>query len=136
MVLKMREKRKDSIMPHLTTILSGAAVLLCMSPAAAQNAPATFRGDPSVYKLLYEDQNIRVISATWARGVHDKPHSHPNPSVAYALDDCTLRLYAPDGTTRDITNKAGSATDVPVTRSHTAENIGPADCHVVFVEHK
>jgi hypothetical protein len=39
MMLKMREKRKDSIMPHLTTILSGATVLLCMSPAAAQNAP-------------------------------------------------------------------------------------------------
>ena len=72
MVLKMREKRKDSIMPHLTTILSGAAALLCMSPAAAQNAPATFRADPSVYKLLYEDQNIRVISATWARGLSHK----------------------------------------------------------------
>jgi hypothetical protein len=123
-------------MPHLTTILLGAAVLLFISPAAAQNAPATFRADPSVYKLLYEDQNIRVISATWAKGVHDKPHSHPIPSVAYALDDCTLRLYAPDGTTRDITNKAGSATEVPITPSHTAENIGPTDCYVVIVEHK
>ena len=136
MVLKMREKRKDSIMRHLTTILSGAAILLCMSPAAAQNAPATFRADPSVYKLLYEDQNIRVISATWAKGVHDKPHSHPIPSVAHALDDCTIRVYAPDGTTRDIINKAGSTTEVPITWSHTAENIGSADCHVVFVEHK
>ena len=123
-------------MPHLTTILLGTAVLLCMSPAAAQNAPPTFRADPSVYKLLYEDQNIRVISATWAKGVHDKPHSHLIPSVAHALDDCTLRLYAPDGTTRDITSKAGSEAEVPITRSHTAENIGPADCHVVFVEHK
>ena len=123
-------------MPHLTTILLGAAVLLFISPAAAQNAPATFRADPSVYKLLYEDQNIRVISATWAKGVHDKPHSHPIPSVAYALDDCTLRLYAPDDTTRDITNKAGSATEVPITPSHTAENIGPTDCYVVIVEHK
>ena len=123
-------------MPHLTTILLGAAVLLFISPAAAQNAPATFRADPSVYKLLYEDQNIRVISATWAKGVHDKPHSHPIPSVAYALDDCTLRLYAPDGTTGDITNKAGSATEVPITPSHTAENIGPTDCYVVIVEHK
>jgi hypothetical protein len=84
-----REKRKDSIMPHLTTILLGAAVILFISPAAAQNAPATFRADPSVYKLLYEDQNIRVISATWAKGVHDKLHSHPIPSVAYA------RLYPP-----------------------------------------
>jgi hypothetical protein len=136
MVLKMREKRKDSIMPHLTTILSGAAVLLCMSPAAAQIAPPTFRGDPSVYKLLYEDQNVRVISGTWAKGVHDKPHSHPIPSVAYALNDCTLRLYTPDGTTRDITSKAGSSMQVPITRSHTAENVGPADCHVVFVEYK
>ena len=60
-------------MPHLTTILLGAAMLLCMSPAAAQNAPPTFRADPSVYKLLYEDQNIRVISATWAKGVHGEP---------------------------------------------------------------
>ena len=131
-MIKMRETRKDSIMPHLTTILSGRAVLVCMSPAAAQNAPPTFRADPSVYKLLYEDQNVRVISATSAKGVHDKPHSHPIPSVAYALDDCTIRLYAPDGTTRDITSKAGSETEVPITRSHTAENIGPADCHVVF----
>ena len=136
MMIKMRETRKDSIMPHLTTILLGTAVLLCMSPAAAQNAPPTFRADPSVYKLLYEDQNIRVISATWAKGVHDKPHSHLIPSVAHALDDCTLRLYAPDGTTRDMTNKAGSATEIPITRLHSAENIGPADCHVVFVEHK
>jgi hypothetical protein len=123
-------------MPHLTKILSGAAILLCVSPAAAQNAPATFRADPSVYKLLYEDQNVRVISATWAKGVQDKPHSHPIPSVAYALTDCTTRLYAPDGTTRDITSKAGSFMEVPITRSHTAENVGPADCHVVFVERK
>ena len=101
-------------MPHLTTILLGAAMLLCMSPAAAQNAPPTFRADPSVYKLLYEDQNIRVISATWAKGVHDKPHSQLLPSVAHALDDCTLRLYAPDGKTRDITSKAGSEMEVPI----------------------
>ena len=34
-------------------------------------------------------------------------------SITYALTDCTLKVHAPDGTTRDITNKAGTATAVP-----------------------
>src|SRR5580704_596087 len=106
------------------------------SAALAQDAPPTFQGDPSVYKVIFEDQNFRVIEATWPKGVHDKPHSHPVPSVIYALDDCKIRVYAPDGKTRDIPNKAGTAMAVPMTSSHTAENIGESDCRAIFVERK
>jgi hypothetical protein len=110
--------------------------LLVASAAAAQNAQPTYQADPDVYKLIFEDQNFRVIAATWKKGTTDRPHSHPVPFVAYALGDCTLRLHNPDGTTRDISNKAGTAITGVVTASHTAENIGPADCHSIFVEHK
>jgi hypothetical protein len=111
-------------------------VWLFASAAAAQNALPTYQADPDTYKLIFEDQNYRVISATWKKGATDKPHSHPVPFVAYALDECTLRLHNPDGTTRDISNKAGTAISGIVTTSHTAENMGPADCHSIFVEHK
>jgi len=102
----------------------------------AQSAPPTYQADPDVYKVIFEDQNFRVIAATWKKGVHDKSHSHPVPSVAYSLTDCMSRIYEPDGKTREVNNKAGAAHAVPIIQSHSAENIGPADCSVVFVERK
>jgi hypothetical protein len=124
------------MMPMTLAVSTAAVLLIASSAAIAQNAPPTFQGDPNVYKVIFEDQNFRVISATWKKGTHDKPHSHPVPSITYALTDCMLKLHAPDGTTRDITNKAGTASAVPATPSHTAENVGPSDCQVIFVEKK
>ena len=109
---------------------------MLVSAASAQNAPSSYQADRDTYKLIFEDPNYRVISATWKKGTTDKPHSHLITFVAYALDDCTLRIHNPDGTMRDISNKAGAPFSGIVTASHTAENIGPADCHAIFVEHK
>ena len=122
-------------MKHSTLALSLAAIVMA-SAASAQNAPPTYQGDPDTYKLIFEDQNYRVIAATWKRGTTDKPHSHPVPFIAYALDACTLRIHNPDGTTRDINNMAGAAASGPVATSHTAENVNPADCHAILVERK
>ena len=118
------------------TIVAYALTVSAGSAALAQNSPPTFQGDPDVYKVIFEDQNFRVIDATWAKGVHDKPHSHPVPSIIYSLDDCLIRVYAPDGKTRDIPNKAGTAMTVPITSSHIAENIGGSDCRAILVERK
>jgi hypothetical protein len=115
--------------------------LLCLgvaspSIAVAQNAPPTYQGDPDVYKVIFEDQNFRVISATRKKGVHDKPHGHPLPSVIYFVNDCTTKQYAADGKTTEGTSKAGTAMAVPIIASHSAENVGPADCVQIFVERK
>ena len=122
---------------HTTLALSTMALIYVGSSAAmAQNAPPTYQGDPDVYKVIFEDQNFRVISATRKKGVHDKAHSHPVPSIIYFVDDCTTKQYAADGKTSESTNKAGTAQAVPVIASHSAENTGSADCHQIFVEHK
>jgi len=117
-------------------ITVSALTFLAVSAALAQDSLPTFLGDPSVYKVIFEDQNFRVIEATWAKGEHDKPHSHPVPSVIYSLNDCLIRVYAPDGRTRDISNKAGTAMTVPITPSHTAENVGGSECKAIFIERK
>src|ERR1039458_7726071 len=125
-------------MNRCTTLALSTMVLLSVasSVAVAQSAPPTYLADPAVYKVIFEDENFRVIAATWQKGMHDKAHSHPVPSVIYSLTDCVIRVYAPDGKTRDITNKAGTAQAAPITQSHSAENIGPNDYQVVFVERK
>ena len=117
--------------------LLAAVALSCLGGAAqAQTIEPTFKGDPSVYKVIFEDANFRVIEAVRKKGVHDKAHSHPLPSVVYNVTDCKTKLYGPDGKSTENAGKAGVASAVPVTPSHSAENIGDADCKQVFVERK
>jgi hypothetical protein len=124
-------------MAYRTILALGALALTCMaSPTMAQDAEPTFKADPEVYKVIFEDQNFRVIDALRKKGQHDKPHSHPVPSVVYFLTDCNDKIYAADGKSRDSAHKAGTALAVPVTKSHSTENVGSADCHQVFVERK
>ena len=49
----------------LTTI---ALLYVALSPAVAQNAPPSYQGDPDVYKVIFEDQNFRVIASTRKKG--------------------------------------------------------------------
>jgi hypothetical protein len=116
-----------------------AAVILATASTAvlAQEAAApTYQADPEVYKVIFEDSNFRVIEANRKAGVHDKTHGHPVPGVIYFVTDCHDRLYDADGKTSESATKAGTARAVPVIASHSAENIGPADCKVIIVEKK
>jgi hypothetical protein len=116
--------------------LATAIALLASYAALAQTAPPTYQGDPDVYKVIFEDQNFRVIATVRKKGVHDKEHGHPVPSVVYNITDCTTKTYTPDGKTSEISRKAGTASAVRVIPSHSAENVGPADCQQIFVEKK
>ncbi len=117
-------------------LLGLSALVISIGAAAAQNAQPSYEADPSVYKVIFEDQNFRVISATWKKSMTDKPHSHPLAFVTYALDDCTVKVHNADGTTRELKAKAGEARTGPITTSHTAENITGADCHGLLIERK
>lgn len=117
-------------------LATSAAAIMMASAAAADNAAPSYQGDPETYKVVFEDQNFRVIAATWKKGVTDKPHSHPVPFVVYALDDCTIRVHNPDGSTRALDNKSGAVFTGAITTSHTAENVSANDCHAIMVERK
>jgi hypothetical protein len=119
-------------------MIFGAAMIVGMAStgAVAQTAEPTFKGDPNVYKLIFEDANFRVIEATRKAGVHDKVHGHPAVSIVYNLTDCNTKVYAADGKTTENIRKAGTVQAVPVVASHSAENIGTADCKQIFVEKK
>jgi hypothetical protein len=115
----------------------GAAVLAAMvSGTAAQAVEESYKADPTVYKLVFEDANFRVIEVTRPKGVHDKPHSHLLPTAVYNITDCTTKQYTPDGKSAEGLRKAGTAFAAPITENHSAENTGAADCKQVFIERK
>lgn len=118
------------------TFAAAMMVGTASSGAVGQTAEPTYKGDPDVYKVIFEDANFRVIEANRKKGVHDKAHGHPVASIVYSVTDCKTKQYAADGKTTEGETKAGSARAVPVTASHSAENIGSADCKQIFVERK
>jgi hypothetical protein len=125
-------------MKPYTGILLGTVMVIGMSSSSAvsQTAEPTYKADPSVYKLIFEDANFRVIEATHIKGVHDKAHSHGGQFIVYNLTDCTMKTYAPDGKATERDGKAGTVTALPAIASHSAENTGTADCKQIFVEKK
>ncbi len=86
--------------------------------------------------MIFENDQFRVIASTRKAGVHDKAHGHPLPSIVYFINDCKTKQYTPDGKSLETVRKAGTATAVPITPSHSAENTGATDCHSIFVERK
>lgn len=123
---------------NVITAAIGTAMILGIgaSGTIAQTAEPSFKGDPAVYKVLFEDANFRVIEANRPAGVKDKPHSHPLPSIVYNVNDCKTKLVDADGKTRESITKAGTASGVPIIPSHTAENETTTPCKQVFVEKK
>jgi hypothetical protein len=119
-------------------IVVGAALLMGLgcSASVAQTAETSYKADPDTYKMIFEDANYRVIEANHKKGVHDKVHGHPVSFVVVNLTDCKTRLYGADGKTVDRVSKAGEVQVNPAIPSHSAENIGDADCKQIFVEKK
>ena len=114
-------------------------LLLPLSLAqAAGEAPPANEASPDIYKVLAENDQFRVLEATWQPGQEDNFHSHPADRVSLYQTDCTLRLTNLDGSTRVGKPKAGTAkarTGKPV-KSHKARNIGDQVCVIRIVELK
>ena len=120
------------------TSILGLSIVFGTTAAAAENAPSAPEASPDVYKILAENNQWRVIEATWQPRQEDNFHSHPADRVSLYMTDCTLRLSKPDGTFKDVNLKAGTAkarTGKPV-KAHKAKNTGNKVCVIKIVELK
>ena len=113
----------------------GLALGMLVAGAQAQPGPLSFLASPEIYRIAAENEQYRIIVVSWKPGQRDAPHSHPEAGV-YFLTDCSLRFFAPDGTSRDGSPKAGYAVVQQAIASHHVENIGATDCRLVMFEPK
>lgn len=108
-------------------MLLGAAGL----PVRAQNP---LEVAPDMYRLLHENERVRVLEVTFQPGQSIPPHSHPD-HMAYAVEGGKLRLSKPDGSSSDVDLAAGQVLWIPA-ETHWAENIGDTVVRILVVELK
>ena len=89
--------------------------------------------DPDKYKVVFENDRIRVLEYRDKPGDRTSPHGHPD-SVMYTLSSFQRRLIHGDQH-RDVQLEAGRVNWVSA-QEHSGENIGTTDSHVIFVELK
>lgn len=89
--------------------------------------------NPDHYRVLFENDRVRVLEYTDAPGDRTTPHAHPD-SVMYTLSSFRRRLVAGDAQ-REVAMEPGLAGWLPA-QVHHGENIGDTATHVLFVELK
>ena len=106
----------------------------CMSPvmtAAGQDPVPLY---PENYKMLVENDRVRVLEFRLRAGATEKSHSHP-AHVVYVVVPFKVRFTFPDGRAGIREAMAG---DVLFSEAitHATENIGRTDAHGIVVELK
>jgi quinol monooxygenase YgiN len=122
----------------LAAALTGTAALLAAQAACGQaaitSAPDPVPIYPQNYKVLLENDRVRVVDFRLAKGATEDFHSHP-ANVAVFLDTFKIRFRFPDGTMSIRDARPGDVGySGPVI--HASENIGETDAHGVLVELK
>ncbi len=86
-------------------------------------------------RLAFENDRARVLDVNLTPGGKVAMHSHPGYMVIPLDKSCTIRYNSPDGKEEQAEIKAGEALWREA-GSHSMENIGRAECHVLRVELK
>src|SRR5947199_9366353 len=89
---------------------------------------------PKYYKVLLEDDQVRVLEYRLKAGEKEPVHSHP-AGVVYVLSDCKLRFSYPDGRTEERTAATGETIWRDPT-THAVENVGDTEAHAITIELK
>jgi beta-alanine degradation protein BauB len=86
------------------------------------------------YRLLLENENVRVLEMRLPPGEKDEVHSHPRETV-YFQSGGKAKIYLPDGNVVDADLPDGHVmTSEPWT--HQVENVGMKEIFAIIVEDK
>jgi quercetin dioxygenase-like cupin family protein len=90
--------------------------------------------DPKHYKVVLNNDQIRVLRAKYGPGEKSVMHEHP-ASVAVFMTDGHAKFNLPDGTSQDNNGKAQDATWAEAGK-HLPENVGDKPFEVIVIELK
>jgi quercetin dioxygenase-like cupin family protein len=111
------------------------------APPVAEQPPATtgpvdgLVSSPENFKLLLENDHVRVLQYTLLPGALDHWHTHP-PRVGYVLSGAKIRVTEADGSTHDYDEKTGDTYWGDFSPLHDTLNIGATPYVALLVEVK
>jgi oxalate decarboxylase/phosphoglucose isomerase-like protein (cupin superfamily) len=100
-----------------------------------RNVPDVLVAAKDVYRLLFENDSIRVMEIELMPGEKALMHNHPHAHLVYVKSTSRLKLTTPEGKERVIDQKAGQTMWVEG-GPHEGENIGDTDMDNVVIEVK
>jgi quercetin dioxygenase-like cupin family protein len=125
--------------------IAATCALLAATAASATPAPepppATkgpvdgLVSSPDNFKLLHENDHVRVLQYTLLPGALDHWHTHP-PRVGYVLSGAKIRVTEADGSTHDYDEKTGDTYWGDFSALHDTLNIGTTPYVALLVEVK
>jgi hypothetical protein len=89
---------------------------------------------PQFYKILLENDKVRVLEYRLKPGQTEPMHWHP-PGIVYFFDNVKLKITSPDGKATESVHTQGE-TYWRDSVTHALENIGETEGHIIIVEQK
>ena len=97
-------------------------------------AQSPIETDGNKYKVVLENEQVRVLEYRDLPG--EKTHQHGHPAfVLYAVSPFKRKIHLPDGKVLMREFKAGDVMYSPA-QEHIGENVGTTPTHVIMVELK
>ncbi len=90
---------------------------------------------PDKYKVVLENEHVRVIEYTLKPGEKDNPHTHP-AKTSYVISGGTFRVYPENEKPFDYVEIQGVTEWSDKTSKHYVENIGNTTITILLTEIK
>src|SRR5437870_9624797 len=113
-----------------TIILISLLAILCTT-VHAQDPVKT---SPQYYKVLLENNQVRVLEYRLKAAEKEPMHSH-SAGVVYVLSGAKLKFSYPDGRTEERAAASGETVWRSPT-THAVENIGDTEAHAIAIDLK
>ncbi len=129
-------QRRNKVAVIATLALTLASPLAAETVASVQPVQVdALAASPENFRLVLENDNVRVLEYTLLPGQKDHQHTHPR-RVAHVMSGGTLRVGFPDGTSMVFEEKAGESSWSEPSPLHDTENIGTTPITILLVEIK
>jgi quercetin dioxygenase-like cupin family protein len=112
-----------------------ALLIACSGRSGAVDTMDAVTASPDKFKVLLENDHVRVIEYKLRPGEKDNWHTHPAKS-SYVVSGGNLKIRLENGEEIDVEEKTGTATWMNELGKHHAENVGNTDVVIVFTEVK
>lgn len=90
---------------------------------------------PGIFKVLLNNEHVRVIAYTLQPSQKDEWHTHPAKS-SYVVSGGRLKVFLKNGETILADEKEGTASWMDYVGEHYVENIGSTTVKIVYTEIK
>ena len=89
---------------------------------------------PHVYKVLFENERVRLLEVSMQSGDSSEMHSHPD-NLIYMLSDGKVTFTDASGDAADLEVHAGESMWMEATE-HATDNVGGTAVRALFFEPK